>query len=75
MKAALKRRFAVGALLAGVAWATAGCGGFNGTYSASPAMLLIQHKPAPAAVGSGTPEMTAAHAGGPGVAASVISVD
>ncbi len=48
MKAVLNRRLALGALLAAVVASTAGCGGFNGTYSASPATLFLQNRHAPA---------------------------
>jgi hypothetical protein len=62
MKAVQNRRFALGAFLAAVVLATAGCGGFNGTYSASPATLFLQnrHVPAPEPQSGGDTESPAA---------------
>ena len=62
MKAVLNRRLALGALLAVVVVSTAGCGGFNGTYSASPATLFLQnrHAPAPESPAGGESEAPAA---------------
>ncbi len=75
MKVVLNRRLALVALLTGVAWATAGCGGFNGTYSASPAMLLLQNRPARSSVIPASPEVTLSGTGASGPATAVVSVD
>lgn len=46
MKVVVIRRIAWGALWVAVAASSAGCGGFNGSYSASPASLFLQNRPA-----------------------------
>lgn len=76
MKAFLNRRLVLGTLLATVVVSTAGCGGFNGTYSASPATLFIQHRSAPVRIPTVSPAPAVESVQTPGSAETgVVTVD